>query len=53
MGMGGKAVLTFTGDIGSVEIALETAAKNVADKGLLVKKSFIPSVHKDLMDKLL
>ncbi|RCW61060.1 BMC domain-containing protein [Halanaerobium sp. ST460_2HS_T2] len=53
MGMGGKAVLTFTGDIGSVEIALGTAAKNVADKGLLVKKSFIPSVHKDLMDKLL
>lgn len=53
MGMGGKAVLTFTGDVSSVEMSLEAASKNVADKGMLVKKTFIPSLHKDLQDKLL
>lgn len=53
MGMGGKAVVTFTGDISSVEMSLETASKNVSEKGMLVKKTFIPSLHKELKDKLL
>lgn len=53
MGMGGKAVLTFTGDISSVEMSLEKAAANVIEKGMLVKKTFIPSLHEELQDKLL
>jgi len=53
MGMGGKAVVTFTGDISSVEMSLEKASENVAEKGMLVNKTFIPSLHKELQNKLL
>src|SRR5690554_5771846 len=52
-GMAGKSIVLFTGDIGSVRMAVETAANNVALEGMLVNKEIIPSVHKDLWNKIL
>lgn len=52
-GMGGKSVVFFTGDVGSVSMAVESAARTAADEGLLVNKTVIPQVHEDLWEKLL
>ena len=52
-GMGGKSTVFFTGDVGSVSMAVEAAAKSAGEEGLLVNKSVIPSLHKDLWDKIL
>lgn len=52
-GMGGKSLVFFTGDVGSVSMAVERSSQAVGDEGLLVNKSIIPSVHKDLWDKIL
>ncbi|MCM1990190.1 BMC domain-containing protein [Oceanirhabdus seepicola] len=53
IGIGGKAFVTFTGDISSVNEAVEVGAKIGSDNGLLVNKVVIPSPTKELFNKLL
>lgn len=52
-GMGGKAVVSFAGEIGAVKAAAETAANEAAAAGLLVGWEVIPAPHPDLWEKLL
>ncbi len=52
-GMGGKSIVFFTGDVGSVSMAVEAAALPAGEEGLLVNKTVIPSLHKDLWDKII
>ncbi|NYE58481.1 BMC domain-containing protein [Carboxydothermus ferrireducens] len=53
IGIGGKAFVTLTGDIGAVKAAIEAGSKEVKEKGLLVNKVVIPSPHKSLLPFLL
>jgi len=43
MAIGGKGYVSFTGDVGSVEAAVEAGIQPVSSKGLLVEKVIIPS----------
>lgn len=52
-GMGGKSLVLFTGDVGSVSMAVDSAASSAGEEGMLVNKSIIPSVHKDLWNKII
>lgn len=51
-GMGGKSLVLFTGDVGSVSMSVEAAAMSAGEEGLLVNKTVIPSVHKDLWEQI-
>lgn len=51
-GMGGKSLLTFSGDVGSVTFAVEAVEKILAPEGMLVEKAVIPSPHRDLWQQL-
>lgn len=48
MALGGKAFLTMTGDIGSVQAALAAGRKVIADAGSLVNAVLIPRPHPDV-----
>ncbi|MGE5558931.1 MAG: BMC domain-containing protein [Bacillota bacterium] len=52
-GMGGKSVVFFSGEIGAVKAAGETAVKDIIESGLLVGWDVIPAPHPDLWKKLL
>ncbi|HEX3047822.1 MAG TPA: BMC domain-containing protein, partial [Bacillota bacterium] len=52
-GMGGKAVVFFSGEVSAVKIAGETAIRKPAQEGLLVGWEVIPSLHPDLWPKIL
>lgn len=47
-GMGGKSFLTLTGDIGSVNSAIDTALDILKDEGVIVGTSVIASPHKEI-----
>lgn len=47
-GLGGKAVLFITGEIGSVNVAIETIEKQMKSTGLLGATAVIPAPHRDL-----
>lgn len=51
-GMGGKALVLFTGDVGSVKAAVTAGASLTEKAGLLVDTLLIPAPHKDLLSKL-
>jgi microcompartment protein CcmL/EutN len=51
-GLGGKAFLTLTGRLHSVEAAVSAGVKAI-ESGLLVRKEIIPSPHKDMPEILL
>lgn len=53
VGVGGKGVALFTGDVSAVEAAVNAGAKVAADKGLLVQQVVIPSLDRDLWDALI
>jgi len=42
-GMGGKAIITLTGDVGAVKSAVEAGSKIALESGLLVDKLVIPA----------
>ncbi|MDJ0780858.1 MAG: BMC domain-containing protein [Desulfosarcinaceae bacterium] len=44
MGVGGKAFCTLCGDVGPVEMAVSAGAEVASEKGLLVRKTVIPSI---------
>jgi len=45
MAMGGKAFCTLTGDVASVQAAVDAGARLIADEGLLVNAVVIPRPH--------
>jgi microcompartment protein CcmL/EutN len=49
MAIGGKGYVMLTGDVGSVQSAVEAGAAVVASKGLLVQKVVIPSPRKEVL----
>jgi microcompartment protein CcmL/EutN len=51
--MGGKAFTVFTGEVGAVRSAVNTAAAQLKDEGVIDSFAVIPSPHKDLIGKLL
>lgn len=46
MGIGGKAFVTLTGDVGAVKAAVESGAGAVTESGMLVSQIVIPSPSK-------
>jgi microcompartment protein CcmL/EutN len=52
-GIGGKSFFTMTGDVASVNAAVESGAQKAIEKGFLVEKVVIPSPSKKLMKSLL
>lgn len=53
MAIGGKAIVTLTGEVGAVESAVEAGAEIVEKKGLLVEKVIIPSPQKEILSELI
>lgn len=51
-GLGGKGFLTFTGEVSTVQAAMNTAVNQLAESGDITSYCVIPSPHKDLLDKL-
>jgi microcompartment protein CcmL/EutN len=49
MALGGKAFVTMTGDVASVQSAVDSAAMVCSEKGLLVNKVVIPNPRKELL----
>jgi len=47
-GIGGKSYFIMTGDVASVEEAVQVGAQKAIEKGFLVEKVVIPSPDKDL-----
>lgn len=47
-GLGGKALITLTGDVAAVEAAVETGAYTAEKEGLLVCQVVIPSPHQSI-----
>ncbi|MCA9169920.1 MAG: BMC domain-containing protein [Planctomycetales bacterium] len=51
MAIGGKAYVTFTGEVAAVEAAAEIGAAVIAKKGLLVDKVVIPSPRREIVSE--
>lgn len=51
-GMGGKAVVTLTGDVGAVTAAVRVGSQSIQDKGFLVDQLVLPQPHKKLQGYL-
>lgn len=52
-GMGGKAMVLLTGDVGAVKSAVEAGSQVAAEAGLLVDKLVIPAPHEKLKESIL
>jgi microcompartment protein CcmL/EutN len=53
MGLGGKGLCILSGDVGSVEAAVASAASITAAKGLLVNKVVIPGISPEVLRHLI
>lgn len=51
--MGGKAFVTFTGDVSSVRTAVDSAVNTLKDEGVIDSYTVIPAPHKSLVEKVL
>lgn len=51
-GQGGKAYFTLTGEVAAVQAAVDAAAQEIVDTGMLLKQVVIPSPHNELFDFL-
>ena len=49
MGVGGKAFCILAGDVGPVEMSVGAGAASAAEKGLLVRKTVIPSISEEVL----
>ncbi|HEY3423400.1 MAG TPA: BMC domain-containing protein [Negativicutes bacterium] len=47
-GMGGKALVTLTGDVGAVTAAVRAASSTIQDSGFLVDQLILPAPHSGL-----
>jgi len=52
MGMGGKAIVTMTGDVSAVQASVSAGVDEILDNGTLVTSVVIPGPHED-MNKVL
>jgi microcompartment protein CcmL/EutN len=52
MALGGKAFVTLTGPVASVQAAVDAGAEVLAGKGLLVNKVVIPAPRRELLDEM-
>lgn len=52
MALGGKAFVTLTGDVSSVQAAVEAGSEVVSAKGLLVNSAVIPRPHPSLLSEI-
>ena len=53
MALGGKAFVTFTGNVAAVQSAVEAGAQVVGQKGMLVNKVVIPSPRPELLNEII
>lgn len=53
MALGGKAFVTLTGSVASVQAAVDAGAAVVAEKGLLVNRVVIPSPRGELLSEMI
>lgn len=53
MALGGKAFCTLTGEVAAVTSAVDSGAKLIADKGLLVNKVVIPQPRRELLSEMI
>ncbi len=53
MALGGKAFCTITGDVAAVQSAIDTGAKLISEKGLLVNKVVIAQPRKELLSEII
>jgi microcompartment protein CcmL/EutN len=53
MALGGKAFVTLTGDVASVQAAVDAAAQVVGQKGMLVNKVVIPHPRPELLAEVI
>ena len=53
MALGGKAFAKLTGNVASVEAAVEAGAAHIAQRGLLVNKVVIPAPAKDILGEMI
>lgn len=53
MALGGKAFCTLTGEVAAVTSAVESGAKVIADKGLLVNKVVIAQPRPELLSEMI
>jgi microcompartment protein CcmL/EutN len=51
--LGGKAFVILTGDVSSVQTAVQAAVNVLKDEGVIESYTVIPSPHKDLVQKML
>lgn len=52
MALGGKAFVTFTGDVAAVEAAVDAAAELISRKGLLVNRVVIPRPRDEILKEI-
>ena len=48
MGMGGKAIVTMTGDVSAVEASVQAGTDEIIEQGTLVTSVVIPGPHEDM-----
>jgi microcompartment protein CcmL/EutN len=53
MALGGKAFMTLTGDVSSVQAAVDAGSAIVGAKGLLVNRVVIPSPRPELLNEMI
>lgn len=53
MAIGGKGIVSMTGEVGDVQAAVEAGARIIEDKGLLVDKVVIPSPCKEILSEFI
>jgi len=53
MALGGKAFCTLTGEVAAVQSAVDSGAKVIADKGLLVNKVVIAQPRPELLSEMI
>lgn len=53
MALGGKAFCTITGDVSAVTSAIDSGAKVISDKGLLVNKVVIAQPRQELLSEMI
>lgn len=53
MALGGKAFVTFTGDVAAVEAAVDAASDLISKKGLLVNRVVIPRPRDEILKEII
>lgn len=52
-GLGGKAFVVFSGEVSSVQAALDAAIEEHQDEGMIFKTVLVPQLHKDVLNAIM